>query len=290
MEKSYSVQKLVSPIIDDIGSLDSLIWKSRPALGDVFLKTVLIYYLFGVYYSLCVLDLDEITADPTIEDLAHGLFKCISVWNYAVQIYFYISINMTYHVLRNYPPEHRLVPMAESYTSFIEKSFLSVVFPLSMFVCNTFWYVYHTNRDLIFPPVVEDSIPPWYNHTLHTLPAFIVFLHILLVKHRSSPLALSTSVIIQSSFHTFYLSMLLLIRYVEGVWLYKFLGYYAVSRTSQITSALLFCFLSPNVYVWIGYKTEEEIQLTVAKINKKNKLEALAKANNNNNDSEWKLK
>lgn len=285
-----SALKFLSLVVADFGSLDSLFWRYRQSLSDLFVVTCGLYYVFCAVYSLTFIDIDGIQNEPTIKELAHGLFKCISVWNYILQITFYIALNITRLLQRIYPHQKRLVALATSTSHVVEQSFLSAVFPLSLFVCNTFWYIYNTNRELIYPPVVEELMADWYNHTLHTIPVFIVFLHILLVQPKSAPLPIRTSVFIQCGFHAFYLSMLLLLRYLDGVWLYKFLGYYAATRTSQIVAALLFSFVSPTIYVWIGYKTNAEVQQTVSKVNKKNNLQASAKVNNNNNDLKWKLK
>uniref|UniRef100_A0A8D8M7U1 Androgen-dependent TFPI-regulating protein n=1 Tax=Cacopsylla melanoneura TaxID=428564 RepID=A0A8D8M7U1_9HEMI len=283
--------QILSLILIDIGSLDSLFRTYRQFLGNLFLATCGVYSVFAIVYSLSCIEIAELTENPAVNDLAHGVFRCISVWNYIVQIVFYISINITHYVNRTGEPNHWLTKGAQRYECFLEKSFLSLVFPLTLFVCNTFWYVFHNTRDLIYPKIVADLIPNWYNHTVHTVPVVIVFLHLILVEHKTSPIPMSTSVFIQCAFHAMYLSMLIILRYLDGVWLYKFLGYYAVSRSSQIISAILFSFVSPIVYVMMGYKTHAEVEKIVSKVNnKKNNSELLAKTNNNNYDVEWKLK
>ncbi|KAL1464390.1 hypothetical protein WDU94_004041 [Cyamophila willieti] len=283
--------QILSLILIDIGSLDSLFWTYRQFLGNLFLAICGLYYVLGVVYTLSCIEIAELTEHPTVKDLAHGVFRCISVWNYIVQILFYISMNITNYVNRTGEPNHWLTKATQRYQCFLEKSFLSVVLPLSLFVCNTFWYVFFTTRDLIYPKIIEGMIPNWYNHTIHTVPILVVFLHVLLVEHKTTPLPMSTSMLIQCTFHAMYLSMLLIIRYMDGVWLYKFLGYYAASRSSQIISTILFCFVSPTLYVLMGYKAHAGVQKIVSKVNnKKNNSELLAETNNNNYDVEWKLK
>lgn len=33
-----------------------------------------------------------------------------------------------------------------------------------------FWGIYLVNRDLIFPNILDEVVPSWHNHILHTLP------------------------------------------------------------------------------------------------------------------------
>ncbi|KAI5755754.1 uncharacterized protein LOC103525018 isoform X1 [Diaphorina citri] len=285
-----STLQILSILLVDSGSINSLFWAHKRTLANFFLVTCGVYYAFGAVYSLVFMNLDEIQEDPTVKDMAHELFKCISIWNYIVQISFYIGYNINSYQLTTYPPDHWWMKYAKGYRRFLEKSFLSVVFPLSLFVCNTFWYVYHTNRDMIYPKDLEELVPAWYNHTMHTLPVLIVFLHLILVEPESSPPCIRTSIFIQTAFHAGYLSMLLFCRYMDGVWLYKFLGYYAESWTRSILATLFMSIVSPNVYVWIGYKTYADVRQRVSKINMETKAKALDKLNNNNNDVDWKLK
>jgi hypothetical protein len=49
-----------------------------------------------------------------------------------VQISFYIGYNINSYQLTTYPPDHWWMKYAKGYRRFLEKSFLSVVFPLSL--------------------------------------------------------------------------------------------------------------------------------------------------------------
>lgn len=71
-----------------------------------------------------------------------------------------------------------------------------------------FWYVYFLDRNLIYPIDVEDIIPVWFNHCLHTIPVIIVFLHLVVVEPKSKPLGMKASMCIQSGIHGIYLAML----------------------------------------------------------------------------------
>lgn len=71
-----------------------------------------------------------------------------------------------------------------------------------------FWYVYFLDRNLIYPIDVEDIIPVWFNHCLHTIPVIIVFLHLVVVEPKSKPLGMKASICIQSGIHGIYLAVL----------------------------------------------------------------------------------
>ncbi|XP_008486876.1 androgen-induced gene 1 protein-like [Diaphorina citri] len=151
---------------------------------------------------------------------------------------------------------------------------------MSLYVCNTFWYVYYTNRELIYPKMIEKLVPAWYNHTMHTLPVLIVFLHLILVEPESSPLPMKTSLFIQTVFHVGYMFLTFHDRYMKGVWLYKFLGYYAETWTRTLLAPILLTFVIPYIYVWIAYRINDELRPTVTKAKRKTTGKVSAKIKN----------
>ena len=46
-----------------------------------------------------------------------------------------------------------------------------------------FWTLYLINRDLIFPKVIEQIVPVWQNHILHTMPLVSVLLECFIREH-----------------------------------------------------------------------------------------------------------
>ena len=53
------------------------------------------------------------------------------------------------------------------------------------FKCVTiqFWGIYLANRDLIFPKILDEVIPAWHNHILHTLPLVAAVADNLMTRH-----------------------------------------------------------------------------------------------------------
>ncbi|CAH1406982.1 unnamed protein product [Nezara viridula] len=65
--------------------------------------------------------------------------------------------------------------------------FTVIVVPTGMFITPGFWITYNINRDLIFPTWLEEIIPGWVNHGVHTFNSILPLMDLLLVKHTFSP-------------------------------------------------------------------------------------------------------
>ncbi|KAL1463383.1 hypothetical protein WDU94_015138 [Cyamophila willieti] len=232
-------------------------WTYRKHLASWFLRSCLVYYSFLIYYNLVyVLCRLKCVNHSGIQHLDSEFLLCISIWNYITQIVFYFLINVNAIIQQFWIKDGVLL-----LEKFLEKSFLSIVFPLSLSVCSLFWYVYFIDRELIYPKEVEELMAPsWYNHTLHTFPVVIVLLHLILVEHKSDPFPMSTSMLIQCTLHIFYFMLLGLYRNVHGHWFYEFISFYTSTISSSIVSYLLYGLVLPMVFVWIGYTLHIEIQ------------------------------
>lgn len=93
-----------------------------------------------------------------------------------------------------------------------------VLFPVALLVVVVFWVLYNIDRNLIFPKKLDEFIPPWLNHSLHTLPLFLVFLEKLLVYHhyqtRRSALVGITALVM------LYNGIIFSVYYIDGFWIY----------------------------------------------------------------------
>lgn len=58
----------------------------------------------------------------------------------------------------------------------IDHAHAMFVFPIGMFVVTTFWAIYLFDRELIFPSYLDNIIPAWLNHIMHTFPLLFLFL------------------------------------------------------------------------------------------------------------------
>jgi hypothetical protein len=58
---------------------------------------------------------------------------------------------------------------------FLNYYWISVTFPVGCLVVVLFWSLYTVDRELIFPEMFDNIIPPFKNHIMHTLPAITAF-------------------------------------------------------------------------------------------------------------------
>ena len=59
----------------------------------------------------------------------------------------------------------------------------AMAFPLGTFVSLSFWGLYFFNREFIYPSYLDDIIPSWLNHILHTMPLVLQILDKFVVNH-----------------------------------------------------------------------------------------------------------
>ncbi|GFO04374.1 Androgen-induced protein 1 [Plakobranchus ocellatus] len=97
----------------------------------------------------------------------------------------------------------------------------STAFPVGMFVVFTFWALYALDRELVYPEVLDELIPSWLNHSLHTAVFPFLIIDKILIHHKY-PSRLSGCVMTCSLALT-YIFWTLFIAYYEGLWIYPVL-------------------------------------------------------------------
>lgn len=60
--------------------------------------------------------------------------------------------------------------------------FYTLVLPCSVVVVSIFWMLWHIDRELIFPSVIDMFLPSWVNHSLHTFILFPIIVELLQPK------------------------------------------------------------------------------------------------------------
>ncbi|XP_074608010.1 androgen-induced gene 1 protein-like isoform X1 [Acropora palmata] len=122
--------------------------------------------------------------------------------------------------------------------------FASLAFPICMFVSATFWGIYLMDRDLIFPKGMEEIIPPWLNHLLHTWCAVAIIMEGAFVKHRYPRNHVGLGLLL--SFCLAYLLWITWVSHVTGFWVYPFL--HVMSFSARIASVALAGFAVGSFY------------------------------------------
>ena len=135
---------------------------------------------------------------------------------------------------------HVLAFFSERFVKARDFVFTALAFPLSITVFSFFWGAWFImGRELIFPKTLDEAIPPWLNHCIHTVILPMNLALVSLVAHkffrRGSAVLMAYSV--------FYLCILNYVKYKTGFYIYLFLDTF-----SPIGLVVFFVFLLAFTY------------------------------------------
>ncbi|XP_050423558.1 androgen-dependent TFPI-regulating protein-like [Adelges cooleyi] len=228
------------------------------------------YYIYVAYYGLCVLDLDNITNGPFGNLGSNWWWKCVSVWNLILQIAYFIFCTVFIDFADSTLGKTWLKVDLDKNKQIRDFVFLSFVFPVCIYVCLLFWAICAVNKPLLFPDSMNQWIPDWYNHAVHTNPVVLTLYDIVTTKHSIPKMTKSVAGLFALSGS--YVTCLLYVKFTTGRWIYLIIGEIAVSMLEVITYFLVTAFIMPFVYLVAGYKlcswfwdlriTEEENKIT----------------------------
>uniref|UniRef100_A0AAV2KD44 Androgen-induced 1 n=1 Tax=Knipowitschia caucasica TaxID=637954 RepID=A0AAV2KD44_KNICA len=96
-----------------------------------------------------------------------------------------------------------------------------LAFPVGVFVVFTFWSLYLYDRELVYPKLLDNFIPQWLNHGMHTtvLPFIIIEMRTTHHKYPSRPWGLAAVF----TFGVGYILWTCWVHNVTGVWVYPVL-------------------------------------------------------------------
>ncbi|XP_048345408.1 androgen-induced gene 1 protein isoform X4 [Sphaerodactylus townsendi] len=91
------------------------------------------------------------------------------------------------------------------------------------FVVTMFWSIYIYDRELVYPKLLDNFIPPWLNHGMHTtvLPFILIEMR---TTHHEYP-SRTSGLIAVCTFSVAYILWVCWIYHVTGVWVYPLLEY-----------------------------------------------------------------
>ncbi|XP_066528350.1 androgen dependent TFPI regulating protein 1 [Hoplias malabaricus] len=100
--------------------------------------------------------------------------------------------------------------------------FTVIAFPLGVFVFASFWSLYTYDRNLVYPKYLDDIIPLWLNHAMHTviLPLLLVQMYLQPHKHPSR----LNGILALALFASLYLAWVLWVRHISGIWVYPIMA------------------------------------------------------------------
>lgn len=189
----------------------------------------LIYSLmFGLWAYSLNFDVQNIPAGPGM-NWFHKL-KFLTVINMVLQTGYYFlslfrSLKDTFSERVGHGP-HTAHPESPAYYryskfhAFCDSFYGCVAFPVALAVTLLFWGLYAIDRELVYPKHLDEIIPNWLNHVMHTAPLFFMLVDTLLTCHRLPPR--KTGIKISIFLAILYDISILVWHEIDGVWVYPF--------------------------------------------------------------------
>uniref|UniRef100_A0AAZ3PD69 Androgen dependent TFPI regulating protein 1 n=1 Tax=Oncorhynchus tshawytscha TaxID=74940 RepID=A0AAZ3PD69_ONCTS len=96
--------------------------------------------------------------------------------------------------------------------------FTILAFPIGTFVFLSFWSIYHYDREMVYPKFLDDIIPSWLNHALHTIILPLALLQMYIQPHRYG--SKMRGILGLAFFSAVYLGWVLWVHHAAGIWVY----------------------------------------------------------------------
>ncbi|KAI5944382.1 Androgen-induced gene 1 protein [Manis javanica] len=138
-----------------------------------------------------------------------------------------------------------------------------LAFPVGVFVVAVFWIIYAYDREMIYPKLLDNFIPGWLNHGMHTtvLPFILIEMR---TSHHAYP-SRSSGLAAICTFSVGYILWVCWVHHVTGMWVYPFLEHIGpgarVVFFGSTTILMNFLYLLGEVlnsYVWDTQRGMEE--------------------------------
>ncbi|KAM9444636.1 androgen dependent TFPI regulating protein 1 isoform 1-T1 [Clarias gariepinus] len=149
-----------------------------------------------------------------------GRWKYLTFINLVMQTVFFGLCVLNDLIRAAFPGKSSISAFLVSAQDFL---FTVLAFPIGTFVFTSFWSIYSYDRELVFPKVLDDIIPTWLNHAMHTviLPLLLVQMFLQHHKHPSR----STGILTLALFVALYLAWVLWVHHVSGIWVYPIMAH-----------------------------------------------------------------
>ncbi|XP_004929183.1 androgen-induced gene 1 protein isoform X1 [Bombyx mori] len=202
---------------------------------------MLLYHLSVVLFNSYVIWYDqqyvEIPLPDGIKNMsfkARGIF--LTFWCFALQtIYFGTA------VLNDIIGTNATAPKNPPLIRRVKDIVFSSAFTLALYVFATFWGLYLIDEDLILPAHIQEVLPNWINHGMHTTIVPFIILELLLTNRNYPTRKVGLSVTLLINFtYVFWIHYLY---FTQGTWVYPFLD------LMNWSTRILFCCTSSIIGV-----------------------------------------
>ncbi|XP_016336759.1 androgen dependent TFPI regulating protein 1 isoform X2 [Sinocyclocheilus anshuiensis] len=93
---------------------------------------------------------------------------------------------------------------------------------INLFVFISFWTLYTYDRELVYPKLLDEIIPIWLNHAMHTVIMPLLLLQMFLQNHRYP--SRTKGIFSLALFAALYLSWVLWVHHASGIWVYPIMA------------------------------------------------------------------
>ncbi|KAA0706717.1 Androgen-induced gene 1 protein [Triplophysa tibetana] len=181
--------------------------------------TIFTWYLFTLWTN-CSLP----TADrhPGVRSYG-GRWKYLTFINLVMQTVFFglcVLLDLI-HVLLPVKQTRSGVPVI--LTTARDFYFTVLCFPVGTFVFASFWTLYTYNRELVYPKFLDEIIPIWLNHALHTVIMPLLLVQMYLQNHKYPTRTKAIGAL--GLFAILYLSWVLWVHHASGIWVYPIMAH-----------------------------------------------------------------
>ncbi|XP_075217321.1 androgen-dependent TFPI-regulating protein-like [Lycorma delicatula] len=187
-------------------------------LAQLFHCIVAAYYLYVSHWMIQNIVLHKRTStDPQIKILQEYSFRFLTNWTFILQTVYFVSCVFD-DLLELISGIERFKSKFRNIKTYF---FTSIVCPVATLVTFTFWGIWAIDRNLIFPKALDLYLPPWINHSLHTV-VFVFAVSEIIICHHKYPSFYHSSIGLAAFLATY--TVCLFGTYFEsGIWLYPFL-------------------------------------------------------------------
>ncbi|KAK9506309.1 hypothetical protein O3M35_008268 [Rhynocoris fuscipes] len=183
----------------------------------LFHVSALTFYLYIWKCQVTQIGLTYTTSEEEVVIVRKYFLRYLTKWSFAVQT-IYFSMCVVQHFL-NMISANKLRDKLIRYSDYW---FTSIATPIALMISFVFWPIFIYDRQLILPIELDKIVPPWLNHSLHTLNAVLAIMDIILIKHRFP--TWTKAINGMACYLTIYGICLFGTYFQSGVWLYPILG------------------------------------------------------------------
>jgi len=161
---------------------------------------------------------DENITIQTIIVMKRYSMRYLTNWTFTLQtIYFYIAL--ADEIVSLFKGKWKFQKGLNTMKNYL---FTVLVAPMALVVTIVFWSFWFVDRELIFPAVMDQVLPSWVNHSLHTTTSIIVLIEMYLTFHKYP--AFKPALLGITVYLLLYSICLIGTYYQSGVWLYPIMS------------------------------------------------------------------